>query len=90
MLSICCRAAALLRLGSAPEPVSTHRRSANNCALSCVCCCVCCCAVPLFIAILPVIRHFTGKWGIVDEEYCKILDPEELDEDDEEAHTEGA
>ena len=42
---------------------------------------------PLFIAILPVTRHFTGKWGIVNEKYCKILDPEDLDEDE---HEDGA
>lgn len=46
-----------------------------------------CNAVPLFIAILPVTRHYTGKWGIVKEDYCEILDPEELDEEE---HEDGA
>jgi hypothetical protein len=32
---------------------------------------------PLFIAVLPVLRWLTGKF-IVSEEYCKLLDPEEL------------
>lgn len=58
---------------------------ARCCALALTC--LSCNPVPLFIAILPLIRHYTGKWGIVDEKFCEILDPEDLDEDE---HEDGA
>ena len=37
---------------------------------------------PLFIAVLPVIRHLTEK--CIDKEFCEILDPEELPKEEEE------
>jgi hypothetical protein len=36
---------------------------------------------PLFIAVLPVIRHLTEK--CIDKEFCEILDPEELPKEEE-------
>jgi hypothetical protein len=45
---------------------------------------------PLFIAVLPFLRWITGKF-IVSEEYCKLLDPEELPqgEDEDVSETQG-
>ena len=34
---------------------------------------------PVFIALLPVVRHVLGKY-FVDERFCELLDPEELPE----------
>ena len=36
---------------------------------------------PLFIAVLPAVRAMISKSGLVPEEECELLDPEELPED---------
>ena len=35
---------------------------------------------PVFIGLLPVVRHLISKCNFVEEKYCALLDPEELDE----------
>ena len=33
---------------------------------------------PVFIGLLPVVRHLISKCNFVEEKYCALLDPEEL------------
>ena len=35
---------------------------------------------PVFIGLLPVVRHLISKCNFVEEKYCALLDPEELDD----------
>ena len=36
---------------------------------------------PIFIALLPLVRLGISKCGVMKEEYCELLDPEELPEE---------
>ena len=37
---------------------------------------------PIFIGLLPLTRRAISKWGIVEEKFCELLDPEELPEEE--------